>query len=115
MKSKEREMADRRRLAGSTTTITRDNPPTTFHALANLDNSLGGRFATGGDVSGSEEFTRYPKLPPTSPWAGTTQPGLEPPLGFEIDRLDNVTGEFHELAASQGLPSLEATVRRQRF
>jgi hypothetical protein len=100
--SKELEMADRRRLAGSTTTITRDNPPTTFHALANLDNSLGGRFATGGDVSGSEEVTRYPRLPSNSPWAGSTRVPDEPPLGFEIDRLDNVTGEFFEVQASSG-------------
>jgi hypothetical protein len=102
MNSKEREMADRRRLAGSTTTITRDNPPTTFHALANLDNSLGGRFATGGDVSGSEELVRYPRQSPNSPWSSSSRVPDEPPLGYAIDSVDNIVGEPFEVAASFG-------------
>jgi hypothetical protein len=109
MTAKADEMKERRALVGSTTTITSDNPPTTFHALANLDNSLGGRFATGGDVSGTEEVVRYPRQSPNSPWSSSSRVPDEPPLGFAIDAVDNVTGEFNELAASQGLPSLEAT------
>jgi hypothetical protein len=37
-----------------------DGEPTTFHALANLDTSLGGRFAAAGYVSGSEPSVSYP-------------------------------------------------------
>jgi len=105
--SKEQEQADRRRLAGSTTSITNDNPATTYHQLSGLgDTSLGGRFAAGGDVSGTEEVVRYPRLPSTSPWASDPV-GVEPPTNYRIDDLEP-TGEFHELAAS-GPPFPEAT------
>jgi hypothetical protein len=103
MTSKADEQKERRALAGSTTT-------TTFRDMANLDLSLGGRFAVPGskpDVSGSDEVVRYPRLPSTSPWASDPV-GVEPPTNYRIDDLEP-TGEFHELAASQGLPSLEAT------
>ena len=99
MTSKADEMKERLALTGSTTT-------TTFRDMANLDLSLGGRFAVPGskpDVSGSEEVTRYPKLPPTSQWAGTTQPGVEPSLGYAIDDLEP-TGEFFERASSGLIP-----------
>jgi hypothetical protein len=106
MTAKADEMKERRRLAGSTTTITNDNPPTTFHALANLDSSLGGRFATGGDVSGTDEVVRYPRLPSTSPWASDPV-GVEPPTNYRIDELEP-TGEFHELVAPGPLEATSA-------
>ena len=106
--SKEQEQAERRKLAGSTTSISKDNPPSTLHSLANLDNSLGGRFAVGGAVSGEEELVRYPRQPEGSPWSGP-QVGVEPPLGYAIDELEP-TGTFEEIqrSASSGLiPLLE--------
>ena len=102
MTAKADEMKERRALVGSTTTITNDNPPTTFHALANLDNSLGGRFATGGDVSGTEEVVRYPRQSPNSPWSSSSRVPDEPPLGYAIDSVDNIVGEPFEVAASFG-------------
>ena len=97
MTSRQEEMKERRKLAGSTTDAT------TYRDLASLgDTSLGGRFASGGDVSGTEPDVKYPKLPENSPWSGSTRVPDEPPLGFEIDRLDNVTGEFFEVQASSG-------------
>jgi hypothetical protein len=61
MTTKQEEQRERRELAGSTST-------TTFHQLASLgDQSLGGRFAAGGEVSGAQEETHYPRLPENSP------------------------------------------------
>jgi hypothetical protein len=56
MTTKQEEQAERRALVGS-------NQATTYHQLANVDVSLGGRFAAGGDVSGSEPETHYPRRP----------------------------------------------------
>lgn len=94
-----------------------DFEPTTFSALAGLDTSLGGRFAPGGYVSGSERATDYPRLPANSPWAGDSV-GLEPPLGVAIDDLEP-TGTAQEIehslaqvaapAASFGSPAGEGT------
>jgi hypothetical protein len=88
MKSSQSEQAERKRLAGSTSA-------TTFHALANLDYSLGGRFSAGGSVSGSEEGTDYPRLPADSPWSADPT-GVEPPLNYRVDDLEP-TGEPHEI------------------
>ena len=58
MTSRQEEQKERRELAGSTSA-------TTFHQLANVDVSLGGRFAAGGDVSGAEEV-RIPAIVTTN-------------------------------------------------
>ena len=97
MKSSQIEQAERRELAGSTSA-------TTYRDLANLDTSLGGRFSGGGDVSGAEEATHYPRLPEGSPWA-CDPTGVEPPFGYAIDEQAPV-GEAAEVAASLG-PSLQ--------
>jgi hypothetical protein len=91
MKSSQTEQAERKRFVGS-------NQATTYHQLANVDVSLGGRFAAGGEVSGAEEATRYPAQPESSPWAADPT-GVEPPLGYAIDEQAPV-GEFAEIAAS---------------
>jgi len=90
------EQKERRALAGSTATTTKD--ATTFHALANLDTSLKGDFSTGGSVSGSAASTEYPRLP-AGPWADPVQVPPEPALGFPIDAMEAV-GEAHEVAAA---------------
>jgi hypothetical protein len=96
MTSRQEEMAERRALA-------RSDQATTYRDLASLgDTSLSGRFAAGGAVSGEEELVRYPRQDETSPWSSSSRVPDEPPLGFEIDRLDNVTGEFFEVQASSG-------------
>ena len=94
MTSKQDEQKERRALTGSTTT-------TTFRDMANLDLSLGGRFAVPGskpDVSGSEEITRYPRLPPSNPWSSDLV-GVEPPLGWSVEDQEP-TGTFEEIEAS---------------
>jgi hypothetical protein len=93
MLTKDQEQKERRALVGSTTT-------STYHSLANLDLSLsGGRFSPGGDVSGSEELVRYPRLPPGNPWSHD-QVGLEPPTNYEIDAQEPV-GTAQEIASSE--------------
>jgi hypothetical protein len=105
MTSKQDEQKERRALTGSTTT-------TTFRDMANLDLSLGGRFAVPGskpDVSGSEEITRYPRLPPSNPWSSDLV-GVEPPLGWSVEDQE-CCGTFEEIqrSASSVFPSLVAT------
>ena len=56
-----------------------EHEPSTFHAMANLDTSLGGRFAKADYVAGEEATTGYPRLPSSSPWAGDPI-GIEPPI-----------------------------------
>ena len=93
MKSSQIEQAERRELAGSTSA-------TTYRDLANLDTSLGGRFLGGGDVSGAEEATHYPRLPEGS-WSHDPT-GVEPPLGYAIDALEP-TGNPHEIDVAASL------------
>jgi hypothetical protein len=88
------EQKERRALAGSTTTTTKD--ATTLHQLANLDGSLTGRFNPGGYVSGSEPVVNYPAA--SGPWSGP-QPGPEPPLGFDVNAMEPV-GEPFEVQRS---------------
>jgi hypothetical protein len=101
MTSRQEEQAERRKLVGSNTT-------TTFRDMANLDLSLGGRFAVPGskpDVSGSEEVTRYPRLPPGNPWSHDPV-GVEPPTGQEIDWVEpcGTAQEIEASIASSELP-----------
>jgi hypothetical protein len=88
--SAKKEMAERRALAGSTTT-------TTFHQQAMIDLQLesGGRFAKDTIVSGTEASVRYPAGPA---WT-RDQVGIEPPLGVAIDDLEP-TGNAHEIEHS---------------
>jgi hypothetical protein len=72
-----------------------DQPATTFHALANLDTSLEGRFATGGYVSGSEQAVNYPAGPS---WT-RDQVGIEPPLGQDVN-FQEPCGEAFEVERS---------------
>jgi hypothetical protein len=65
-----------------------------------LDTSLGGRFAAGGDVSGAEEATHYPRQPENSPWSHDPVPPEEP-LGFSVQDVEPC-GTPVEIAASIG-------------
>ena len=87
--------AERRALAGSTATTTKD--ATTLHQLANLDTSLKGDFSTGGYVSGSERGVNYPAA--SGPWGAGPQVPPEPSLGFAIDAMEP-TGEAFEVQRS---------------
>jgi hypothetical protein len=79
----------------------REEPPapSTFFQMANagVDLSLDGGQSAGGYVAGSEPFVRYP----ASGYSGGPQPGLEPPLGVEIDQKEP-TGTPSEVARSIG-------------
>jgi hypothetical protein len=77
-----------------------DSAPTTFAALAGLDTSLGGRFAPGGYVAGSEASVEYPRQPASSPWASDPV-GLEPSLGFSVNQMEP-TGTHVEIERSLG-------------
>lgn len=100
--SAKREQQERRALVSSTTTMTKAEPQSYFsRARAGLDDdSPRGRFAAAGYESGSAPTVDYPKLPAGSPWSGGADPGLEPPLGFEIDAQEPV-GTYAEIEASQ--------------
>jgi hypothetical protein len=89
------EQKERREIIRSEGLRPGDQPATTFHALANLDTSPGGRFAAGGYVSGSEPGVNYPAGPA---WT-RDQVGLEPSLGVAIDQMEP-TGEAFEIEAS---------------
>jgi hypothetical protein len=93
MKSSQKEQAERKSLVGS-------DQATTYHKLGNLDTSLGGRFAAGGDVSGAEEATHYPRLPESSPWSHDPVPP-EAALGFSVEDVEPC-GTPAEIAASIG-------------
>jgi hypothetical protein len=78
--SKEQEQKERKALLGSSTDAT------SYRDLANLDNSLSGRFAIvpGAEpsVSGRKPFVEYPAAAP--PWSGP-QVGVEQPLGWSVE------------------------------
>jgi len=78
---------------------TSDREPSTFHQMANLDLSLGGRFSAGGYVAGSDPTTEYPRLPEGSPWGSGPQVPTEPPLGVSVEVVEPV-GTPAEIAAS---------------
>ena len=117
------EQKERRALAGSTTTTTKD--ATTLHQLANLDGSLNGRFNPGSYVSGSEPAVNYPAA--SGPWSGP-QPGQEPPLGIDVNALEPVGEAFEvqrslaEAACSDGVvcsavvePASATPTKRRKF
>jgi hypothetical protein len=75
--------------------------PTTFHQLANLDTSPGGRFSPGGYVSGSEAIVQYPPLPASSLWSGEgPQVPDEGPTNIDINAQEP-TGTFAEVQRSE--------------
>jgi hypothetical protein len=82
--SHQKEQAERKALAGSTTTMT-------FHsrALADLQLEQGqsGRFTDKASLSGAEASVRYPKQPATSPWSSDLS-GVEPPLGVDLGYVE---------------------------
>jgi hypothetical protein len=121
--SHHREQQERRALAGSTTTTTYNQSttcpePTTLHALANLDTSLGGRFAKADYVSGQEAAVHYPRA--AGPWADPVQAPPEPPLNYEINALEpvgtavEIERSLEELAAplapAEIIPGSEAVI-----
>jgi hypothetical protein len=62
-------------------------------AQADADLELGGRYAkvTETTVTGAAPGPIYPKQPPNSPWA--SEPiGPEPPLGYDINAMDQDGG-----------------------
>jgi hypothetical protein len=89
------EQKERREIIRSERLRPGDQPATTFHALANLDTSPGGRFAAGGYVSGSEPVVNYPAGPA---WTRDLV-GLEPSLGVAIDQMEPC-GEAFEIERS---------------
>src|SRR5262245_57601572 len=89
-------MKEKRRLVGSTNAAT-------YFDLGNLDLSLGGRFAPGGDKSGADHSVNYPRQPDGSPWA-RDDTGVEPPLGYEIDSLEAVGGPSEDAASLDHSP-----------
>jgi hypothetical protein len=71
--------------------------PSCYHQMARhgVDLTLTGEGSPAGYVAGSEPFVRYP----ASGYSGGPQPGLEPPLGVEIDQQEP-TGTFAEVQRS---------------
>jgi hypothetical protein len=96
MKSSDMEQADRRRLAGSTTSAT------TYRDLAEAGLSLEaqGRHAAKAAVSGSKAVPHYPAA--SGPWNDPVQVPDEPPLGWSVEAQEPV-GETFEIAASSAL------------
>jgi hypothetical protein len=75
--------AERQRIAREGTTLHR-------FAQSQADELSGGRFAAINPttVVGSDPTLKYPPLPSSSPWSGAQpEPGVEPQLGYEINRL----------------------------
>jgi hypothetical protein len=69
--------------------VLKNNNATTYHAMANLDTSLGGRFGKADIVTGDEASPQYPRLPASSPWAGDPVPPEEP-LGLDVNAMEPV-------------------------
>jgi hypothetical protein len=136
--SNKSDQAERRALAGSTTTSTY------FHQsqIAEQLDAPGGRFREKETITGSELVPQYPRLPAGSPWSGDGV-GVEAPLGASVDAMEPC-GEAFEverssvLAATPGekaevapmlaaaspvdvvetprpIPSAEATIRRRKI
>jgi hypothetical protein len=61
----------------------------TYLSQTHIDDA-GGRFkaVNSATVVGAEPLVKYPQLPSSSPWSGAQpEPGIGPPLGYEINRL----------------------------
>lgn len=84
MKSSDAEMAERKALVGSTTTMTFFS-----QAIAHLGREGQGRHADAAkaSVSGAEPSVRYPRQPSTSPWSSDIS-GVEPPLGVDLEYVE---------------------------
>lgn len=103
------EQADRARvLANDRGLRPGDREPTTFHQMANLDPSLGGRFAKADYVVGQEPVARYPA---GSGWT-RNDVGQEMPLGVSVNDMQPC-GEAFEIdrsIAQLGGPSAPAAI-----
>lgn len=99
--SHQKEQAERRAYAGSTTGMT-------YHsrAITGLDLERSGRHAQHATVTGTKPAVAYPRMPEGSPWHSDQVPP-EPPLGYAIDAQECV-GEQFEIAASLPLEAAEA-------
>jgi hypothetical protein len=103
--SHQREQAERRAIIKAEQLRPGDQQPTTLHALANLDTSLGGRFAKADYVAGQGPSVDYPAAGDWTRNAGGV--GIEPPLGFSVNDIAP-TGEAFEVERS--LASLGGSV-----
>jgi hypothetical protein len=76
------------------------------HALAAANDESGGRYGVARPaptVTGSNPIVQYPQLPSSSPWSGSQpEPGPEPPLNYEINKLTP-----YELEPSMAASSVE--------
>jgi hypothetical protein len=76
------------------------------HALSAANDESGGRYGVARPaptVTGSTPIVKYPQLPSDSPWSGQApEPGPEPPLNYEINRLTP-----YELEPSMAASSVE--------
>jgi hypothetical protein len=90
--SHQKEQAERKALAGSTTGMT-------YHsrAITGLDLERSGRHAQHAVVTGSARVPQYPAA--SGPWNDPVQVPDEPPLGYAIDSQEPV-GEVFEIEAS---------------
>jgi hypothetical protein len=91
--SHQKEQAERRAYAGSTTGMT-------YHsrAITGLELERSGRHAQHATVTGSKPAVAYPRQPEGSPWAGDLVPPEEA-LGWSVEAQEP-TGNYHEIAES---------------
>jgi hypothetical protein len=69
--------------------------PTSYHKLAGLDDTLGGRYRVKETISGEQAATQYPKQDSASPWSGGgAQVPPEEPLNFDVTAVDPVGEQF---------------------
>jgi hypothetical protein len=89
----------------------------TYFNRAQIDADLdapGGRFREKETITGSQASTKYPCQDSASPWSGGgADPGVEPPLGVEINAQEPV-GEAHEIEASLAASSNPALSQQVR-
>jgi hypothetical protein len=95
--SHQKEQAERRAYAGSTTEVTdyRDRAVNDIALEAQGRHSA----AAKASVTGTQASVQVPRQPPGSPWSGDVPESIEPPLGYAIDDLE-VTGTPAEIAES---------------
>ena len=74
------------------------------HAQAAASDNAGGRFGSvnSATVVGSQPLSKYPELPSSSPWSSADPVPIEPPLGYDINKLS-----AHEIEPSLTTPGLE--------
>jgi len=88
-----------------------DRAGTTYHSLAGVDAALEGtgRFKSEAIITGRDPSVSYPRLPEGSPWSGSGDVALQPPLGVEIDQQEPV-GTAQEIERSIEALSTPPTV-----